>query len=207
MCSIEIEAVRRELGLPGSVRIIAGEWRRRRLPVPDELGLRPTSDRIRETLFNWLGPRIEGMVCADLFAGSGALGLEAASRGASKVYLIERNARVVRHLHTSVAALSAPQCEVVSADAMAWLTGTPPELDLVFVDPPFQDRHLLAQTIENLAPRLTPGARVYIESDKSLSEDEIPSHWEMLRCAKAGQVRYHLVQVTSSERVCESPEP
>ena len=127
----------RGAGPPGRLRIVGGEWRGRRLPVLDQPGLRPTPDRVRETLFNWLAPLITGARCLDLFAGSGALGFEAASRGAGRVVMIEKSANVVRVLRENRLLLDARQVEVIHADAGPWLAGQAEPFDLVFLDPPF----------------------------------------------------------------------
>jgi len=123
---------------PGSVRIIGGKWRGRRLPVRDLPGLRPSGDRSRETLFNWLQAHVHGAVCVDLFAGSGALGLEAASRGAAKVILVEKLSVAALDLRDVLLALKADQVTVVESDALQWLQSCPAQsLDIAFVDPPF----------------------------------------------------------------------
>lgn len=148
---------------PGAVRIIGGRWRGTRLQVPDLPGLRPTADRARETLFNWLQPVLPGARVLDLFAGSGALGLEALSRGAAQALLVERDAGLVRALEGSVARLGA-QAEVVHADALAFLHAPlHGHFDIVFVDPPFQ-AGLWPQVLDLLGPWLAPGAWLYLES-------------------------------------------
>ena len=125
----------------GTIRIIAGEWRSRRLPVVDVPGLRPSGDRARETLFNWLHPYIPGAVCVDLFAGTGALGFEAASRGAAAVTLVDKHAFVIDHLQENIEALEASQVSVHHGDAMRFLQDQPRNhFDIIFVDPPFQER-------------------------------------------------------------------
>ncbi len=122
----------------GSVRIIGGKWRGRRLPVRDLPGLRPSGDRSRETLFNWLQASVEGAVCVDLFAGSGALGLEAASRGAAEVVLVEKLRAAVSDLRAVLLALKADQVTVIESDALQWLGSCPPQsVDIAFIDPPF----------------------------------------------------------------------
>ncbi len=150
----------------GFVRIIGGAWRGRRLPVLNAPGLRPSGDRVRETLFNWLQGSIEGARCADLYAGTGALGLEAASRGAREVILVERAQAVAEQLEQSVELLNAAQATVVRGDALAWLnTRAAASLDLVFVDPPFGSS-LEAPTLKTLHSTgcLASGALVYVES-------------------------------------------
>lgn len=155
---------------PGTVRIIGGRWRGRKLPVASLPGLRPSGDRGRETLFNWLAPLIRGARCADLFAGTGALGLEAASRGAASVTLIEKARPAVTVLREAVSTLRAddacPAIEIVHGDALSWLRSCPAgSLDLVFVDPPFGsglDEQALALIGETGC--LAGGGRVYLET-------------------------------------------
>ena len=193
----------RPAGRPGAgdaprarVRIVGGEWKRTPLAVLDVPGLRPTPDRVRETLFNWLGRDLDGRRCLDLYAGTGALGLEAASRGAARVVLVERDPRAAAALRATVARLGADRVEVVQADALAWLAGGADRFDLVFLDPPFGGDEL-ARVLPRLAPRLAPGAAVYVESDRRLEPRAAPlsalpglvAH----RAARAGQVHYHLL--------------
>ena len=148
----------------GKVRIIAGRWRGSKLDVPDVAGLRPSSDRVRETLFNWLQGHIAGARCLDLFAGSGALGFEAASRGALRVTMIERDAVALAALRASAARLGAGQVEILAADALAWLARTPDRaFDVVFVDPPFA-AGLHRDALDALAPWLAADAQVYVET-------------------------------------------
>lgn len=179
----------------GRLRIIGGTWRGRRLPVPDLPGLRPTPDRVRETLFNWLAAEVPGSRCLDLFAGTGALGLEAASRGADMVTLVERAGAAVAHLRRSVELLGASRVTVVQADARAWLrraagAGAPP-FDIAFLDPPY-DRGLLRPTLEALAAAgcLAPDARVYLEDRNP--DLPLPPGWDLIRSGHAGQVHFGL---------------
>ncbi|WP_295389648.1 16S rRNA (guanine(966)-N(2))-methyltransferase RsmD [uncultured Thiodictyon sp.] len=185
---------------PGHLRIIGGRNRGRRLPIPDQVGLRPTADRVRETLFNWLAPVMPGARCLDLFAGSGALGLEADSRGAGAVVLVERNAAVARQLRANIDTLGAEGVTVIQADALAWLAGPPSPFNLVFLDPPFTDS-LLAPACVLLASQgwLAPGARVYLETGDRSGFPTLPHGWELIREQTAGQVRYGLVLVNLSE--------
>lgn len=149
---------------PGSVRIVGGRLRGSRLPVPAQPGLRPTPDRVRETLFNWLQPVMPGARCLDLFAGSGALGLEAVSRGAAQVLMIERDPVLAGALRGQAARLLAPEAQIVCADALALLRGPASgAFDVAFVDPPF-DQALWLPVLEALPPWLRPGALVYVES-------------------------------------------
>lgn len=173
------------------MRIIGGEWRRRRIVFPGVGQIRPTPDRVRETLFNWLGQRLTGLSCLDLFAGSGALGLEAASRGAACVTLVEKHPRVIVALRDSVRLLGANQVSVVHADALEFLVKDRAAYDVVFIDPPYADG-LPVAVLEHLLRRLAAGARVYVESDRKF---EPPSGWQTLRQDRAGMVHFHLLQV------------
>jgi 16S rRNA (guanine966-N2)-methyltransferase len=178
---------------PGYVRIIGGRWRGRRIAVPELPGLRPTPDRVRETLFNWLAPVIAGSRCLDLFAGTGALGLEAASRGARRVVLVESD-RVAAERLCEVAALLAPEsCEVVQADALAWLRSAPQPFDIVFLDPPF-GAGMLEPAMQALASGgwLAPGARIYLEAPAEQHVPPLPAGWVPHRSGRAGAVGYHL---------------
>ncbi len=187
---------RNRAGRPGSgrgVRIIAGKWRGRRLPVADSPGLRPTGDRVREMLFNWLQGRVQGRRVLDLFAGSGALGLEAASRGAASVVLVERQPALATHLQRLVDDLGA-EVEVVRADALRWLRTAPPRpFDLVFLDPPFS-AGLWPEALNCLqAPGwLNEGARVYVESPVR-GAPVIPSSWVVYKEKRSGEVLSRLL--------------
>jgi len=177
------------------VRIVGGTWRSRLLRFPAAAGLRPTADRIRETLFNWLGQALDGLACLDLFAGSGALGFEAASRGARAVTLVERDPRVVHALLESRRLLGAQQVEVLQADALAFLDSDSRSFDIVFLDPPYRSQ-LLAPLLARLPPHLAPGARIYLEAAEL---PEIPSHYNTLRRGRAGQAQCLLVQWPADE--------
>ena len=179
---------------PSQLRIIAGSWRGRKLcfsPVP---GLRPTPNRVRETLFNWLGPVLQGARCLDLYAGSGALGIEAASRGAAAVVLVDSDPQVVRTLGEQLQRLAAEQVQVIRADVGNWLDGTPEQFDIVFLDPPFHEA-LLAPAIRQLEDGgwLAPEAWIYLEAEQG-PLPELPVNWELYRSKRAGQVGYHLVR-------------
>jgi 16S rRNA (guanine966-N2)-methyltransferase len=182
----------------GGIRIIGGRWRGRRLAVPPGKGLRPTPDRVRETLFNWLSPRIAGARCLDLFAGSGALGLEALSRGAAAVVLVERGAPVARHLREQVATLGAEEgATVVQSDARRFLAGEVAAaggpFDIVFLDPPF-DSELLDPAMAALEADgwLAAGAAIHVESPAGGAEPAWPEGWEPHRGHVHGEVRYDL---------------
>lgn len=181
----------------GTLRIIGGRWRGRRLPIPDAEGLRPTPDRIRETLFNWLAPLLPGARCLDLFAGSGALGLEAASRGAGEVVLIEQSAAVARQLEANRQLLDAAGVRVVRADALRWLEGPARPFDILFLDPPYAAR-LWVPALERLARHgwVQPGSRVYLEAPRDRPLPDLPSGWTTARAQRAGQVQCILAEVT-----------
>lgn len=176
----------------GQVRIIGGKWRNTKLPVPLAPGLRPSSDRIRETLFNWLMPRLGGARVLDLFAGSGALGLEAISRGAAQATLVERDAALARQLRESVAKLGAQgQVEVVQADALHWLAQRPSGLaDIVFIDPPFGDG-LWDAALAGLGPHLAADAWLYLESPAGQTL-RLPPGWLLHREGGTREVGFAL---------------
>lgn len=172
------------------VRIIGGQWKRSRLPVADRPGLRPSPDRVRETLFNWLGQDLGGWRVLDAFAGSGALGFEAASRGAASVRLLEQDAALVRSLQASKARLGADVVAIERADALAWLARGPRgHFQLIFLDPPF-GAGLHAQAIERAAPLLAEGGFLYVESDEALPDP--PQGLEAFRQGRAGAVHHGL---------------
>jgi 16S rRNA (guanine(966)-N(2))-methyltransferase RsmD len=172
------------------VRIVGGTWRSRLLRFPAGAGLRPTADRMRETLFNWLGQTLDGLSCLDLFAGSGALGFEAASRGARAVTLVERDPQAARALVESRRLLGAQQVEVLQTDALAFLDRDGRQFDVVFLDPPYRSL-LLPQLLARLPPHLAPGARIYLEAAEL---PEIPRDYNILRRSRAGQAQCLLVQ-------------
>jgi 16S rRNA (guanine966-N2)-methyltransferase len=181
---------------PGAVRIIGGLWRGRRLPVPDQSGLRPTPDRVRETLFNWLAPYLPGAACLDLFAGTGVLGLEALSRGAQRAVLVEQGPAAVRSLRESVALLNADAAEVVGAEALAWLQRieTSP-FDIVFLDPPYASG-LQAPALEQLLQRglVAPDGFVYLEFPRGGTPEIPATGFELYRTGHAGDVEYLLLR-------------
>lgn len=172
------------------VRIIGGAWRSRLISFPARNDLRPTPDRVRETLFNWLGQDLTGAVCLDLFAGSGALGFEAASRGARRVVMVEQDAAVHRALTASREALAAVVVELNRADALEFLRTDSGVYDVVFLDPPFR-AGVWPRLAALLPPRLAPGALVYYEG---AAPPSIPPGWEIHRQGRAGRVRYQLLK-------------
>jgi len=173
-----------------SVRIIGGEWRRRLIRFPGAADLRPTPDRMRETLFNWLGQDLTGKTCLDLFAGSGALGFEAASRGAKQVVMVERDAQIFRALQATQTLLGAGQVELARADALAFLQSDARRYDVVFLDPPYH-LNLLPRVLPLLPSRLDCGSRVYLESDRL---PELPEGYELTRQSRAGRVHGLLIK-------------
>jgi 16S rRNA (guanine966-N2)-methyltransferase len=177
------------------VRIIGGRHRGRRLAFPQLPGLRPTGDRIRETLFNWLQPALPGARCLDLFAGSGALGLEAASRGAGKVVLVERAGQAARQLQENVRLLGEPQVTVFRADALEWLTGSVEPFDIVFLDPPFTSSLLEACCNElEKSGWLAPSALIYLETEAAGDFSWLPEPWRLEREKCSGGVRFALAR-------------
>jgi 16S rRNA (guanine966-N2)-methyltransferase len=174
----------------GQVRIIAGRYRGRRIKVASRPGLRPTPDRVRETLFNWLGQWLEGESCLDLFAGSGALGFEAASRGAARVVMVEADRAAFAALEAARALIGAANVELVLGDALAYLARSQERFGVVFLDPPFRQNALPA-ALERLEPRLAQGARVYIEAASPCAPG---ARWRELKRSRAGQVSYQLFE-------------
>jgi 16S rRNA (guanine966-N2)-methyltransferase len=172
------------------VRIIGGTWRSRRIRFPPRQDLRPTPDRVRETVFNWLGQDMTGRVCLDLFAGSGALGFEAASRGARQVTLVERDPAAFRALTATRDALDAGQVELVRADALEFVRGDRGHYHVIFLDPPFAAGNW-PDLLPLLAPRLAPDGVVYCESGSRL---EIPPGWAVWKSGRAGAVQYQLLK-------------
>jgi 16S rRNA (guanine966-N2)-methyltransferase len=181
--------------MPGRLRIVAGKWRSRLLPVIDAPGLRPTAERIRETLFNWLNPITEGARCLDLFAGTGALGIEALSRGASHVVFVEKSAAAADAIKKNLSDLGARNAEVYQRDAFDYLQKTRPQpFDVVFLDPPF-DADGLSDLCRLLQQNgwLTPNAIVYLEQSKDRGKPPLPSGWAVSHEKVAGKVSYSLV--------------
>ncbi|KQR10694.1 MULTISPECIES: 16S rRNA (guanine(966)-N(2))-methyltransferase RsmD [Xanthomonas] len=179
-------------GAEGQVRIVGGRWRNTRLAVPDLPGLRPSSDRVRETVFNWLMPRLRGARVLDLFAGSGALGLESVSRGAAHATLIERDPGLAQRLREHVTKLeAADQVQVLQEDALRWLERTPAApVDIVFVDPPFA-AGLWPSVFERLPAHLAAEAWLYLEAPADLAL-QLPAGWHLHREGGTRQVRYAL---------------
>jgi len=189
----------RSSAFPREVRIVGGAWKRSKLPVADRPGLRPTPDRVRETLFNWLGQSLDGWRCVDAFAGSGALGFEAASRGALDVVLIERDAVLVASLKAVQQRLGGQNVRVERADALQWLArAAERSVDLVFLDPPF-DSNLLAPALAAAASIVADGGFVYVEAPAAVDADAaaalgLAPHRE----GRAGAVHFHLLRKSTT---------
>jgi 16S rRNA (guanine966-N2)-methyltransferase len=181
---------------PGRLRIVAGIWRSRLLEIADVEGLRPTSERVRETLFNWLAMKLVGARCLDLCAGTGALGLEALSRGAAETVFVEKSAKAVGALHRNIVTLGADKAVVRQMDAFDFLrSGECGKFDIVFLDPPFAADMLedLCRLVAEQAV-LTADARIYLEHDRAGPETALPEGWMVLKSKCAGNVRYSLVK-------------
>jgi 16S rRNA (guanine(966)-N(2))-methyltransferase RsmD len=172
------------------VRIIGGAWRSRIIAFTPRADLRPTPDRVRETLFNWLGQDLTGKCCLDLFAGSGALGFEAASRGARRVVMVERDPAAWRALQANAQTLAANTVELKRADALEFLRADDGCYDVVFVDPPFR-ADCLAQVLPLLGPRLAAEAQVHVEAPQA---PQLPPGWEVWRSGRAGAVTHQLLK-------------
>jgi 16S rRNA (guanine966-N2)-methyltransferase len=186
----------RRAGASRVLRIIGGTWRGRKLRFPAGPDIRPTPDRVRETLFNWLGARVPGARCLDLFAGSGALGLEALSRGAAHVTFIEHDPRAARELSAHLSEWGASGARVECQDALAFLRGTAGNpFDIAFLDPPFASG-LIAGAAQLLTTRgwLSPGARLYVECAASDGAPVLPATLAALKAKQAGEVGYHLYE-------------
>ncbi|MEQ4450116.1 16S rRNA (guanine(966)-N(2))-methyltransferase [Kosakonia sp. YIM B13605] len=177
----------------GQIRIIGGQWRGRKLPVPDSPGLRPTTDRVRETLFNWLAPSMVDAHCLDCFAGSGALGLEALSRYAASATLLEMERSVAQQLQQNLATLKAANAKVVNTNTLTFLANPGTPHNIAFIDPPFR-KGMLEETVRLLENNgwLADDALVYIESEVENGLPPVPAHWQLHREKVAGQVAYRL---------------
>ena len=187
-------ATRDQATTPQQVRIIAGCWKGRKIPVVQKEGVRPTPNRVRETLFNWLQDRVVGSHCLDIFAGSGALGLESVSRGAAHATIVDHDAEIIQTLQTLVELLASEQLSLVCDDAINYIANTTQKFDIVYLDPPFQKfdlNPLLCQLFE--ADILKPQAFIYVENPPDQMPLELPSNWRWWRQAKAGQVAYGLI--------------
>ena len=179
--------------MSNKLRIIGGDWRSRCITFIDAPGLRPTPVRVRETLFNWLRDDIIASRCLDLYAGSGALGFEAASRGAKSVTQVENNALACRALKENAIALAAEQVKIIQSDVMRYLAGEAETFDVIFIDPPFA-MGLAAETCQWLEDKgwLSKHAKIYVEVESTLKLEGIPENWRLLKSKVAGEVGYHL---------------
>ncbi len=176
------------------IRIIGGQWRRSLLPVPDMPGLRPTPDRVRETLFNWLGQDLTGWNVLDAFAGTGVLGFEAASRGAASVQMLERETKLISGLSASKTKLGATAVSITQADAMAWMKRAPAQFDLVFLDPPF-DANLFESALAASLHCVVPQGWIYLEAPAPLDAASLAERGlELYRHSRAGAVHAHLIR-------------
>jgi 16S rRNA (guanine966-N2)-methyltransferase len=178
------------------VRIIGGLWRSRWLAFPAREDLRPTPDRVRETLFNWLGQDLSGLACLDLYAGSGALGFEAASRGAARVVMLDTDRAVVSALEANRRSLGATTVEILADDALHYLAHPRGRFDVVFLDPPFR-QNVLLRVLALLPVHLAPGARVYVEAPTPVGP---LVSWREIRRGRAGQVSCQLLEVLEHDR-------
>lgn len=186
-------------GPPGKLRIVAGRLRGSRLTVPDKAGLRPTPDRVRETLFNWLMPVVEGARCLDLYAGTGALGIEALSRGAQACAFVESDRALARDLRDNLARLKVENARVIETDSLAFLSVRAEPFDIVFIDPPFM-ADLWSESAERLEGRgwLAADAWIYIESPAEVAL-ALPAAWMLHREGRAGAVRYALYRRAAAD--------
>lgn len=185
----------KKAALPGEIRIIGGLWKRSKLPVPTQPGLRPTPDRVRETLFNWLGSDVQGAHCLDAFAGTGALGFEAASRGATEVRLVEQDSALVAQLQRMQTQLKADQVQVVRGDGLAALKSAQAQsLDLIFLDPPFEATWFEA-ALQAATKALKTEGSIYLEAPTAWSEDTLAGlGLHLHRYMKAGAVHAHVLR-------------
>ncbi|NBO11068.1 MAG: 16S rRNA (guanine(966)-N(2))-methyltransferase RsmD [Methylophilaceae bacterium] len=175
-----------------TVRISAGEWRSRLLKFPDVEGLRPTPDRVRQTVFNWLGQELHGLSCLDLFAGTGVMGFEAMSRGAQQVILIEKSRPAYQALIENKASLKAQNVDILNMDALQFLAQTKNKFDVIFVDPPYQ-QGWVNKVLPLIKGVLAEGGLIYVEAEYAITDSD---EWQVVKNGKAGNVFYHLVKPT-----------
>jgi 16S rRNA (guanine966-N2)-methyltransferase len=193
----DVKGASRRLNSPANrLRIIAGRWRGVPIVFPPLTQVRPTPDRVRETIFNWLQPEIAGANCLDLFAGSGALGFEALSRGAQHVVFVDRDPQLARHLQETATKLGTLDIEIVSTDALKYLQRPAQPFNIVFLDPPYAS-NVLSEVCAQLADGwLAPNALVYLEAPADAGLPALPASWSVHRSKQAGQVGYHLLRAT-----------
>jgi len=185
--------IKRQSSGNNQVRIIGGSMRGRKISFAAGEGLRPTLDRIRETLFNWLVADIHGAICLDLYAGSGALGLEAISRGAKSVILVDASSQVTNNLKKTLRSLSLDNVKVVNQKAQQFLTGNEQLFDLVFLDPPFE-KGMLGSILEQIKPHLSEDALVYVEQENASSTVSFGEQWQLIKSKKTGRFCYSLIR-------------
>ena len=178
----------------GKVRIIGGEWRSRIVNFPNQMDLRPTPNGVRETVFNWLGQDLSGRTCLDLFAGSGVMGFEAASRGAKQVMMVEADASAFKALRANADQLQATRVELKLMDAITFINADSRRFDVVFLDPPYR-LGLLSELLPLLVTHLADAGLVYVESEEFLVSDE---HWQVLRSKQSGKVCYQLLELVNA---------
>lgn len=181
-----------------TVRINAGEWRSRLIKFPDAAGLRPTPERVRQTVFNWLGQELTGQTCLDLFAGTGVMGFEALSRGATSVTLVEKSMPAYKALLESKQLLKAENAQILHQDAMVFLSSNQQKFNLIFLDPPY-NQQWLTKVLLLVAKHLKPDGLVYAEAEYALDEaTEFAEGWQVVKQSKAGNVFYHLLKSTNN---------
>ena len=195
-------AKQNKLKVAGTLRIIGGRWRGRKLTVIDSEGLRPTPSRVRETLFNWLQFSLSGANCLDLFAGTGALGLEAASRGVEKITLVEFNTGTAEQLSKNCQQLGADNYQLVNKDAVSFLSGDQDQYDIVFIDPPYK-LEMWSEIAEQLVSQdsLSLNALIYVEYPLTAIKPLLPSKWQLIKEKKAGGVNYCLFKNTVGQTI------
>lgn len=179
----------------GKVRIIGGQWRSRLISVANEVGVRPTPNRVRETVFNWLGQDLQGKRCIDLFAGSGAMGFESASRGAESVVMVEIESNVFQVLRSMKETLGAAQIKLIKMDAIEFIRLDQGQYDVIYLDPPFQ-QDLLPKLLPQLPPRLNRSGVVYLESEYPYQQDD---RWIIWKHGRAGKVFFQLLKFEGYE--------
>ncbi len=177
-----------------TIRINSGEWRSRLIKFPDADGLRPTPERVRQTLFNWLGQELTGQACLDLFAGTGVMGFEALSRGATAVTMIEKSVPAYKALISNQQALKADCATIFNQDALQFLSANKQKYNLVFLDPPYHQQWL-QKILPLLTPHLLAEGLIYVEAEYAITEaSEFATDWQVLKQGKAGNVFYHLLK-------------
>jgi len=181
-----------------TVRINAGEWRSRLIKFPDADGLRPTPERVRQTVFNWLGQELTGQTCLDLFAGTGVMGFEALSRGATSVTLVEKSMPAYKALLENKQLLKAEKAQILHQDAMTFLNANQQKFDLIFLDPPY-NQQWLTKVLPLLVPHLTTDGFVYAEAEFAIDVNaDFATGWQVVKQSKAGNVFYHLLKSTNN---------